>query len=198
VSGATAMLTPDQHSSLVEKAVQDSTAVLTAEKAALEERVSAIESERSQLTDALQKAESKLDVLAAEKSAAETAAQAAQAELATFKAELQHAAEVEALKGERAARVKAANGSLPEDFYSDERLTRWAEMATEQFDAFVVDISAVATAAAAAGDAAGTVTQQARQTAAFTGGSTADAPKASGPGTGLKQLFAAQRRVTTA
>jgi hypothetical protein len=170
VSGANAIFTQEQHSSLVEKAVETALAGLTAEKAAVDDRAQTLEGEKATLATALTKAETQLDVLAAEKAAAEKAAADTRSELDAFKAEIQHAAEVEVLKTERRDRVKAANANLPEDFFSTERVTRWAEMAAEIFDAFVTDISAV-TVAAPAGDATTTTTAaQARETAAFAGG----------------------------
>lgn len=194
MSGANAIFTQEQHSSLVEKAVETALAGLTAEKAAVDDRAQTLESEKADLAAALTKAEAHLDVLAAEKVAAEKAAADTKSELDAFKAEIQRSAEVEVLKTERRDRVKAANANLPEDFFSIERVARWAEMASEIFDAFVTDISAV-TVAAPAGDTTTTTTAaQARETAAFAGGVT---PASTAGQSSLRSLFAARRSGTT-
>jgi hypothetical protein len=193
VSGATASFTQEQHLALVEKAVETALAGLTAEKAVLDDRVATLESEKAVLANDLTAVKAQLDVLDAEKAAAEKATADIRVEFDAFKGEIQHAAEVETLKTERTARVKAANANLGDTFYTDERVTRWAEMAVEAFDAFVTDISAVtAVAVPATGDTA-TTTQQARQTAAFAGG--ADVKPASGR-SALGALFAARRGTT--
>jgi hypothetical protein len=189
------MLTQDQHTSLVEKAIETATTVLVAEKAVADDRVLTLESEKAELADKLTKVEAQLDVLAAEKVAAETAAAAVRVEFDAFKGEIQRAAEIDTLKGERKTRVQTANANLPSDFFTDERVSRWAEMAAEVFDAFVADISAVTVAPATGEATTTTTTAQARETAAFTGGV---APASTTGASQLRSLFAARRSGTTA
>jgi len=168
--------TEAQHFALVESAVERETSSLTSEKAALEGQVATLESEKAALADELTGAQTRIDVLEAEKANAEAAAEAARTELADFKAELARKAEVAAKKDERVSRVKAANGNLDDTFFTPERVTRWAEMADESFEALVADMTEAAAAvkpAEVSGASETTdTTEQARETAAFSGGST--------------------------
>lgn len=184
-----------QHFSLLETAVERETASLTAEKSALEAQIQTLESEKAATATELSEVKSRIDVLEAEKATAETAAETARTELADFKAEIERKREIEDKKKDRKDRVKAANESLVDDFFSEERITRWAEMDDNAFDAFVSDMAEVAKAAKEAASAAGTATttttEQAKETAAFTGGQT---PSASEDGTSVLKSFLAARQ----
>lgn len=171
--------TEAQHFSLLESAVERETAAVAAEKSALEAQVQTLESEKAAQATALTEAQSRIDVLEAEKATAETAAETARTELADFKSELERKAQIEDKKKARKDRVKAANESLADDFFSEERITRWAEMSDESFDALVADMTEVASAAKASAatketteTVTETTTQQAKETAAFSGGTT--------------------------
>ncbi len=160
-----------QHFSLLESAVERETASLTAEKSALEAQVQTAESEKAAIAAELSEVKNRIDVLEAEKATAEAAAETARTELEDFKSETARQARVEELKSERTAKVKAANASLTESFFSEERITRWAEMSDESFDALVSEMREFAEAAKPATEAATqTTTEQARESAAFAGG----------------------------
>lgn len=90
--------------------------------------------------------ESRVDVLESEKAAVEQSKEALQAEFDTFKSDREQADAIAARKAERLERVKAAAIHLPEDYFSDSRVQRWAEMADEQFDALVSDFTDAAIA----------------------------------------------------
>lgn len=170
--------TEAQHFSLLESAVERETSSLTTEKSALEAQVQTLESEKASLASELSEVKSRIDVLEAEKATAETAAEAARTELSDFKSDLERKREVEDKKKARKDRVKAANESLADDFFSEERITRWAEMSDESFEALVADMTEVASASKASSSTSTetvtnpTTTQQAKETAAFSGGTT--------------------------
>lgn len=163
-----------QHFALLESAVERETAQLTDEKKALETQVGTLESEKAALADELTTVKARVDVLEAEKATAEAQAETVVKEFADFKAELARQAEVAEKKSARIERIKAANGSLGDDFFTVERAQRWAEMSDEAFDALVADITEAAAAAKPAhtpGDVP--ATELAKESAAFAGGQTA-------------------------
>lgn len=164
-----------QHFSLLKSAVESETASLTSEKAELEAKVTSLESEKAAQATELSEAKTKIDLLEADKTTAEAAAETARTELATFKSEIEHAAQVSKLKDERKAKVQTANASLEDAFFTDERITRWAEMSDEAFDAFVADMSEMAKASTPATTPTTTTTEAARESAAFAGGTTPSA-----------------------
>lgn len=157
VSDDNRTFTEAEHLALLTDRVARETADLTEAKTALETEVSELKQ--------------RVDVLEAEKAAAITERDNTKAEFEGFKKDLEEKAAVAERKEARVARVKAANESLPEDYFTEERATRWAEMADEAFDAFVADIEAVKVP-----------TTTARETAAFTGG---DSPTAKSEGSVL-------------
>lgn len=177
-----------QHFSLVKSAVEQETAALTTEKAELEAKVATLESEKAATATKLSEAENRIDLLEADKATAEKAAEAAATELADFKALLEKKKEIEEKKKSRKEKVEAANAALAEDFFTDERITRWAEMSDESFEAFVVDMTEMAKAkpATEASTETHTTTEAARETAAFTGGTTPSASEGQSP---LRQLL---------
>jgi uncharacterized protein (UPF0335 family) len=114
---------------------------------------------------------SQIDVLEAEKVALQKSHDDVVAEFEAFKNDLEQKAAVEARKADRTQRVKAANANLADTYFTEERIQRWAQMPDEAFDALVADLTE---SAPAPGEQR--VEQQARETAAFTGGT---APTAS-------------------
>jgi chromosome segregation ATPase len=138
--------TEAEHLALMADAVKRETAELTDAKGSAEAKV-------SELT-------SRVDVLEAEKAALETAKAEAQKALDDYKAEVERAREVETAKQERLDKVKAANEQLPDSYFTEERIQRWAEMAEEAFTAFIEDITAAAGSSPV------------KETAAFSGGQT--------------------------
>lgn len=168
-----------QHFSLVKSAVETETASLTAEKSELAGRVETLESEKAALATELSELKSRIDVLESDKATAEAAADTAKTELADFKADLQRKQEIDEKKSTRKDRVKAANENLGDSYFSDERVTRWAEMSDEGFDALVAEMTEFAAASAKPKgkgdedeDEDTKTSEKARESAAFTGGET--------------------------
>jgi hypothetical protein len=111
------------------------------------------------------------------KESAETKISEAEKAFDDYKTELERLAAIETAKQERVEAVKAANESLPESYFTEERIQRWAEMETASFDAFIADITAVA------------VSSEVKETAAFSGGeSPTEASKVT-----VGRIFAARR-----
>lgn len=111
-------------------------AILT--EAVRREVASATESLETQTSEL----QNRIDVLEAEKAEALTARDAAKQELEDFKAELDHEREVSSRRESRIAAVKEISATvLPDEYFSDERVTRWAEMADEAFDALLDDLA---------------------------------------------------------
>jgi DNA repair exonuclease SbcCD ATPase subunit len=81
--------------------------------------------------------QSKLDVLESEKAAAEQRAADAEKALEDYKAEQARVAEVAAKRDERVAAIKEVSAHLPDTYFTDERVGRWAEMADDAFDTLV-------------------------------------------------------------
>jgi hypothetical protein len=165
VAGDNRTYTEAEHLALLADAVTRETASLTDAKGGLETSV-------SELTK-------QIDVLEAEKAALETEKVAVQTDFDTYKAEVERAREVETAKQDRLAAVKAASDSLPDTYFTDERIQRWAEMETAAFEALVEDLKA------AAGTPAG-----AKETAAFSGG---ESPKGAADAVTVGSIFAARR-----
>jgi hypothetical protein len=170
-----------EHFALLTDAVQRETAALaevkttlTAEKSALEVRVTTLESE-----------------VAAERTAKEQLA----AEFETFKAEVAAREAVAARKDERVSRVKAAAPHLADDYFTPERAQVWAEMSDDVFAVLVEGLETSAQALAAKkGDEkpAGT---PAAETAAFRSGASPTSPE--GQGSVFTQFLAARRGAAT-
>lgn len=167
--------TEDQHFALLTAAVERETASLATAKEELEAQVAS-------LTESQTEYQTRVDALEAEIASLTAARDEAVKEFEDFKADLAEKAEVEARKADRIAAIKAANSDLDDEYFTDERVNRWAEMADEQF---AVVLEAIETSAAAAkkkknksdGDAedkvdggADEVNEKARETAAFKGG----------------------------
>lgn len=185
-----------QHFALLKSAVSQETAALNTEKSELQGRVETLESEKAALATELSEAKSRIDVLESDKVTAEAAAETARTELADFKDFLAKKKDVEDKKSSRKDRVKAANEHLGDDYFSDERVTRWAEMSDEGFDALVSEMTEFAAAAKAdkGDEKVEKTTEQARETAAFTGGETAKSTHHEGS---TLALFLAKRQTAS-
>lgn len=188
--------TEEQHVAILTDAVARETASLSTVKDELEARAEVLDAEKAAAVAALTEAQTKLDVLEAEKSAAETKALDAEKAFADFKAEIERAAAVELAKEERVTAVKAADTSLEDEYFTDERVQRWAEMADDQFAVLVSDLTEAAakrkpaflmTDAEKKAEAEKADAEKARETAAFKGGA---APTA-GEGSSLAGFFQA-------
>lgn len=160
--------------------------------------------------------EQRNDVLEAEKAQLQQDKDTLQGEFDAYKEQVEQEKAVEQRKAERVGRVQAAAIHLPDDYFSDARKQRWAEMADEDFEAFVQDLEGAALAGLSAEEASELEglegkersdklaeirarrqeTAQTRETAAFSGGkepvdpSRADAPHK--PGT-LGQFLSKKR-----
>lgn len=110
---------------------------------AVEREIAAATQERDTKISEL---EQRVDVLEAEKAAVVEAKDTLQSEFDEFKAGVEEAREVAARKAERLERVKAAAIHLPEDYFTEQRTQRWAEMADEQFASLVEDFTDAALA----------------------------------------------------
>lgn len=163
MSGDNRTYTEVEHLALMADAVTRETADVAEAKEVAETKVSELSA--------------RVDVLEAEKASAETKLSEVQTAFDGFKTEVERAREVEAAKQDRLARVKAANEQLPDTYFTEERIQRWAEMTEEAFASLVDDV------AAAAGSS------PVKETAAFAGGDSPSAPAV----TTVGSLFAARR-----
>lgn len=194
---ASNLYTEAQHFALLESALTRETAELSEAKETLEAQVGTLSSEKAALADELATVKSRIDVLEAEKAAAEARADAAAKEFADYKAQLAREVEVAEKRTARIERVKAANNSLGEDYFTQERAQRWAEMSDEAFEALVADLIEAAAAAkptettGQSGSGEKSAAELARESAAFTGGQTATSTSGE---TTLAQLLGAKRR----
>jgi uncharacterized protein (UPF0335 family) len=179
VAGDERSFTESQHTALLTDAVARETASLNVAKEELEARVETLQSEKATLDSEKADLLGRIDVLEAEKAATQKSHDDVVAEFEAFKKDLEEKAAVEARKADRTTRVKAANANLVDTYFTDERVQRWAQMSDEQFDALVADLTESATAAAPAAGDGKPVEQQARETAAFTGGTTPTAGEGS-------------------
>lgn len=159
--------TEEQHFALLESAVARETSTLNTRIAELEGQLVAQCTETASVATVNTDLQTRIDVLEAEKSAAVAATSEVQAAFDTFKSELADKAEIQTRKADRVAAIQAANEGLPEEYFTDERAQRWAEMSDETFDVLVEGLSAVPATKA---DSSEVVQQQARETAAFSGG----------------------------
>lgn len=160
----------DQHFALLASAVERETAALAEEKATLTATVETLTAEKAALESQVSESASRVDVLEAEKASAESAAEAARQELVDFKAELARKEQVEGLKSERAAAVKAAAPALEDGYFTQERVARWAEMSEETFASLLTDMTeAAALTAKPAVESDASQAEQARESAAFQG-----------------------------
>jgi chromosome segregation ATPase len=114
------------------------------ETADLNEKVSKLESDVTEL-------KAKLDVseaaVATEKAARETADKA----LADFKAEAETQKEIAARRGEREKKVREVAKHMKDDWFSEERIGRWASMEDAQFGEYIAEIAALGGSSVPAG-----------------------------------------------
>jgi len=164
VADADRTYTEAEHLALMADAVKRETASLAEVKESAETQVSTLTA--------------RVDVLEAEKASLETAKAETQKAFDDYKAEVERAREVEAAKKDRLEKVKAANAGLPDSYFTDERVQRWAEMTEVAFTSFIEDISPLS----------GT---PAKETAAFSGGSTPTSKETAKVTVG--SIFAVQR-----
>jgi hypothetical protein len=187
--------TEAQHVAILTSAVERETASLATVKEELEARAEVLSTEKAAVETALSEAQTRIDVLEAEKAAAVQRADEAEKAHEEFVAELERAKAIEQAKEDRVVAIKAADASLEDDYFTEERVQRWAEMADEQFQVLVKDLTEAAAKRKPAfldkeKDKEEKAAEQAaasRESAAFTGGSQPTA----GQGSSLVGFFQA-------
>lgn len=98
--------------------------------------------------------ETQVDTLEAEKASLETKVTEAETAFETFKTESEQAAEVAARRESRVDAVKRISArELPESYFTEARVTRWAEMADESFNELLEDLAVPAISELAAEEA---------------------------------------------
>lgn len=187
--------TEEQHLAILTAAVERETASLQGAQEELEARVEVLDTEKAEAVTALTEAQNKIDVLESEKAAETARADAAEKAFADFQADLDHQAAVEQAKTERAEAIKLADPTLDDEYFSAERVSRWAEMSAEQFTALVNDLTEAAAKRKPAakddddeGKGKPPWQKAAVETAAFRGG---EAPTSAGKPSGLAGLLMA-------
>lgn len=151
-AGEDRTFTEAQNQALVDGAVKDATAEVS-------KQVESLEQEKADL-------QTKLDGLEAEKATLTKERDDAVKAHDDFKAETEKKETIATAKVARSKAVKDANDKLADDYFTDERVNRWAEMSEEAF-ADVIEAIKVTPA---------TPPEPKRETAAFTGGATPPAP----------------------
>lgn len=141
--------TEEEHFALLTAAVERETSDLD----------TALEASKAQVAEL----ENKVDVLTAERDTLSTEVEQAKAEFEDFKSELQRAEELDTLRSQRAGQVREAHSNLAEDYFTEDRVNRWAEMTDEQFASFMEDLAAVTPAKETSSE------ESAPTTAAFSG-----------------------------
>lgn len=136
--------TEDQHVAILTDAVARETASLSSAMESLEARAEVLTTEKASAEDALTVAQNRIDVLESEKAAEVARADAAEKAHQDYLGEVDRTAKVEQAKAERVLAIKAADGTLEDDYFSAERIQRWAEMADDQFASLLTDLTEAA------------------------------------------------------
>lgn len=131
--------TEEEHLAILADRVQQECASRDTEIAELKAQVESLTAEKAALQD-------KVDVAEAAQEAAEAAKTEAETALADFKAEVEREAEVAKLRDERVAKMREVLPNKPDEFF-EERAQAWAEKPEEEFTALVADFAEVAAAA---------------------------------------------------
>ena len=181
VSDKEALYTQEQHLDIVQSIVARETSALTVANEEFVTQVAELTSAKTTLETEKSDLQNKLDVAEAEKSAAIAATAEVQAAFDKFQNELAEQAEIATRKTDRVAAVKAANEGLGDDYFTEDRAQRWAEMSQEAFDTLVDGLTGVTSVKAA------DVTSQTRETSSFKGGT--DVPAGTRTFSSLGNLF---------
>lgn len=112
--------TEKEHEALVTDAVRREVATAT-------------ESKDSRITEL----EGQIDVLESEKAALEQGKTDAEKALEDYKNEQERAKEIASKREARKKAIQEVSAHLPDSYFTDERVSRWAEMADEDFDSLV-------------------------------------------------------------
>lgn len=123
------------------------------ETADLNAKVETLTTEKAELS-------SKLDVAEATLAIEKTAREKAEKDLEDFKGQVETERQVASRRDSRTAKVREVAAHLPADFFTDERITRWALMDDAAFDATVAEMAALANVSVPAGTSTGTAPRQ--------------------------------------
>jgi DNA gyrase/topoisomerase IV subunit A len=106
--------------------------------AALTEQVEELTKEKAELS-------SKLDVSEAQLATERAAKEKAEKDLGDYKSQVDQERQVASRRDARVAKIREVAKHLNDDFYTDERVTRWAQMDDEAFGAYTAEMAAVST-----------------------------------------------------
>jgi chromosome segregation ATPase len=140
------------------------------ETAELTTKVDTLNKEKAEL-------QSKLDVSEAAVQTEKTARETAEQALTDYKAEVEREKAAQSRRGEREKKVREAASHLPDTFFTEERLARWATQDDTAFEAYLKEIAELAPAGS-------TATGAPRETA-MTGAT----PVSPGSGGAMKKMF---------
>lgn len=132
------LLTEDEHAAIVADRVSRETSSLT-------EQVSSLGTEKAEL-------QTKLDTSEAALETEKAAHQATQDAFEAFKTKVESDKEIASRRTDREAKVREVAAHLKDDFFTDERVQRWAEMSEEAFASFVAETAALVGGKAPSGD----------------------------------------------
>ena len=121
---------------------------ITRETASLTDKLAAIESENTELKAKLEthgtELQGRLDTLEAERDTLQAERDTVRGEFDAFKAELEQREAAAARSEARVAAVREAAAGLKDDFFTDERAARWAQLSDDDFEQVKAELAAVA------------------------------------------------------
>jgi chromosome segregation ATPase len=120
--------TESEHFALLTAAVTQETETLQSALAASSEEITTLKNT--------------VDVLQAKVSESDEAKEQIASEFAEFKADLERKAELEKFSAERSAQIREAHPHLTDDYFTSDRVERWAAMSAESFASLVEDLAA--------------------------------------------------------
>jgi len=123
------LLTEDEHAAIVADRVSRETSSLT-------EQVTSLGTEKAELQTKLDTTEAALETEKAEHQATKDAFEAFKTQVVTDK-------EIASRRTDREAKVREVAAHLKDEFFTEERVQRWAEMSEEAFDTFVTETAAL-------------------------------------------------------
>jgi chromosome segregation ATPase len=185
-----AKYTETQLQTLVVAGVERQTAALTQANEELQSQVDTLTTTNAEL-------ETKVTGLETEVAAERAAKEKAEQDFADYKAEQERAAEQARLQQERVDAIKeAAHGLHADDYYTEERASKWAAMPEEAFADVVEAVKAAADAAGVeTAEDTGADADKGRETAAFTGGGKPTKTKGDEQASTTRQFLAAGGRI---
>lgn len=122
---------------------EDEAYAIAADRVAAE--TAKLQAEKDDLSAQLEDVTSQLEVASAKLATTEAELASARQEFADFKAELEAAKEKAEIASARVSAYKEAVPALPDDFYTAERASRWAEMSEDVFADMLATVTASVT-----------------------------------------------------